>query len=338
MLMTKRLCYNKNMKNRFKRGFTLIELSFSLVFIGILSIAIALIIRNTIATYRRGMTLNKINTVGMDLVDELRTTVQSSYSSSLRDYCEMIYMETPERSNCDNDNGHNFITVERLASVKDKAKDVVIGTDVPVFGAFCTGSYSYIWNSGYFISDKYEVTGLSPATLKYVDINGNTQTYSGLGSQPFRLIKIPDSNRSVCISATLGKDSVDPRYSVEGKGNSYTSKINNAENSPTVFDITWSVTTDGDFQFSKINSNDIIEIIDSSRDNDLALYDLWASNPARSIKGLFYSSSFILGTLQGGINVKATGNFCATPNDYADSNFDYCAINKFNFAVQAIGG
>ena len=42
--------------------------------------------------------------------------------------------------------------------------------------------------------------------------------------------------------------------------------------------------------------------------------------------------------MQGGINVTAAGNFCAAPNDYGnDQNFDYCSINKFNFAARATG-
>ena len=54
-------------------------------------------------------------------------------------------------------------------------------------------------------------------------------------------------------------------------------------------------------------------------------------------KASFYSVSFILGTVQGGINVMSSGNFCKAPEE-DDSNFDYCAINKFNFAAQATGG
>ena len=38
------------------------------------------------------------------------------------------------------------------------------------------------------------------------------------------------------------------------------------------------------------------------------------------------------------MNVAATGNFCAAPSDTSGlSDLDYCAINKFNFAVQATG-
>ena len=64
----------------YKKGFTLIELSFSIAFIAILSITVTMVIINAIASYRRGIVLNQINTMGMDLADEFRTTIQSSPS------------------------------------------------------------------------------------------------------------------------------------------------------------------------------------------------------------------------------------------------------------------
>ena len=62
--------------------------------------------------------------------------------------------------------------------------------------------------------------------------------------------------------------------------------------------------------------------------------------PARDIanSSALYSVSFVLGTVQGGIDITKSGGFCATPDDYEDANFDYCTINKFNFAALATGG
>ena len=73
-----------------KKGFTLVELSLSLAFIGILSITIVLIINNAITTYRRGLTLNQINTVGMDLVDDMRATIQNSPANSMKEKCASL--------------------------------------------------------------------------------------------------------------------------------------------------------------------------------------------------------------------------------------------------------
>jgi hypothetical protein len=82
-----------------------------------------------------------------------------------------------------------------------------------------------------------------------------------------------------------------------------------------------------------------VDLILKDSDNDLAIYDLSVANPAESgtQENVFYSVSFILGTLEGGINITATGRSCAVPTDYANEFFNYCAINNFNFAVQANG-
>ena len=80
-------------------------------------------------------------------------------------------------------------------------------------------------------------------------------------------------------------------------------------------------------------------VLTEANDTGLAFYDLTISATADSMafNSLFYAASFVLGTTQGGVNVKATGNLCATPNDYLNENLDYCAINKFNFAARAMG-
>ena len=70
---------NDRIKNSEKKeGFTLIELSLSIAFISVLSLAVALIITNSISAYHRGLVLNQINTTGMELVDDMRAAVQNA--------------------------------------------------------------------------------------------------------------------------------------------------------------------------------------------------------------------------------------------------------------------
>ena len=71
------------LEKTFREGFTLIELSLSMLFIGILSVSIVLIISNTVSSYRRGMTLTQINTMGVTLADDMRSSVQNASSRSL---------------------------------------------------------------------------------------------------------------------------------------------------------------------------------------------------------------------------------------------------------------
>ncbi|MBR3138691.1 hypothetical protein IKG38_01615 [Candidatus Saccharibacteria bacterium] len=280
-----------------KKGFTLVELSLSIAFIAILSIIIVIMITNTISSYRRGLTLNKINSTGMDLVDEIRATVQNSPSRSLVGLCSRYNDNSSSSSyyaRCVQDGGRYFVSVVKKGNVGAN-----VNSQVPIYGAFCTGTYSYIWNSGYYFSDEY---GLS---------NGAVLTYSDDGDKKqiegFKLLKVEDGSRAICASMV--------------NESSYSLKSTNE------FDVTDKL----------IIVDEPIDLLKGDVENDLAIYDLESAIPAesKSSQNLFYSVSFILGTVQGGINIKASGNFCATQGEL--ENMDFCAINKFNFAVQATG-
>lgn len=260
-----------------KQGFTLVELSFSIAFLGVLSLIIAFIIVDTVATYRRGLTLNQINTVGMDIVDDMRTAVQNSPTNSVESACS-------KTEGCEE--------VQNLVTVRVLGKLSINGTEtdeVPLYGAFCTGKYSYIWNSGYFFNGE----------------NGDKSAgklVGGVDLTGYRLVKIEDQKREVCFN--------------------HDEDYNNEFNAPE-------------------GTGEVVSLLaEDEDDNNLALYDLQVSIPAEGRAGssLFYSVSFILGTIDGGINVKASGDFCKPPEDAKGGLFDYCAVNKFNFAVRATGG
>lgn len=279
-----------------RQGFTLIELSLSIAFIAVLSIAVLLVISNSVSSYHRGITLNQINTVGMDLVDDMRTVVQSSPGHAFDNEC-------PEGSE------RNEVGCQVLVSGKKQAEEVKIGgktiSEVPVYGVFCTGEYSYIWNSGYVFNSAVSINGETEQARKPHAAFKNGEKDS---EKIVRLMKVSDELRAVCRGFDGGQK--------EGETN-----------------FVWNVENGGGMAISQ----DLLEA------DNLALYDLSVPLPAKSgeADNMFYSASFILGTIQGGINVKASGNFCTPPNDkeWAEmENFDYCAINKFNFAAQATGG
>ena len=127
-----------------KKGFTLVELSLSIAFIAILSITVALIINDAISTYRRGLTLNQINTVGMDLVDDMRSALQGSPAEEIAEICSDFYKDSStQEDSCKNDGGQKFVSVQKFANNSNKIK--VRGADtvnVPLYGVFCTGAYS----------------------------------------------------------------------------------------------------------------------------------------------------------------------------------------------------
>lgn len=251
-----------------KHGFTLVELSLSLVFISILSLTIVLMINNAVESYQRGVTLNQINTVGMDLVDDIRTTVQNS---------------SPEKK-------VDTVALVKRGSVSEKGGGPSIG-DVPLFGIFCTGAYTYVWNSGYFYSDEYQVSsGIGKLSIEDVE--------------EIKLAKVRDVDAKICGSVDWG--SLDSGGEIQLPG---------------------SVGLGGE--------NETVELL-GKKDNNLALYSLDVFGPTGDNGTAFYSISFILGTLRGGININASNNICKVPQDGGE--FNNCAINKFNFAVQATGG
>ena len=264
------------------------ELSLSIAFIAILSITIALIINDAISTYRRGLTLNQINTTGMDLVDDIRTAVQNSPASSPRNSCKNY--KDDFQKNCEENNGMRLMNVAKTGNVNN-----IEGT--PLYGAFCTGAYSYIWNSGYLFLEN----GGDKATYAVYEGDKKTEEWND-----FRLLKVEDRQRAVC-------------------GSVLPDKYNNSE--------------DIESEFKGKDKGPVVLLANDGA-NPLALYSFTSALPA--VDGLnsaaFYSMSFILGTVQGGINVMSMGNFCAAPESFDSAeNFDYCAINKFNFAAQANG-
>ena len=145
--------------------------------------------------------------------------------------------------------------------------------------------------------------------------------YNGDGSPKsgFRMLKVEDSRRAVCIAATRGGVNEEV-----GKGDKYGMDENFSD-----FNIT---------NYYNTTNEEPVDLLEGS--GNMVMYDYNAALPADNGESLFYTASFILGTIQGGINVMAAGDYCATPGGYmsAVENMDYCAINKFNFAAQATGG
>ena len=298
-----------------RKGFTLIELSLSIVFIAILSITIVLIISNTISSYHRGLTLSQINTTGMDLVDDMRATIQNSPSWPVENECDAYYTEDSEAyKSCIEDGARKFVVRVKRGERVNMGGGRSVENAPPMWGVFCTGTYSYIWNSGYFFNTEYEVEG---AGMVSVDYSASSDADDMTNISGFKMLKVQDDTRTACASLISNEyeDDFPDDNIIELK------------------------TLLGEAPVDLIAGAEDLEETKVERSN-LAIYDLSSAAPASGgmAKNLFYSVSFILGTVQGGVNVmSAKGNFCATPNDYSE-NFDYCAINKFNFAAQATGG
>lgn len=329
-----------------REGFTLIELSLAMVFISLLSLAIVLIIMNTISSYRRGVTLSAVNTTGSQIVDDFRVAIQNGTASSIEKLCSVQYSNSKADEStvkkCVDDGAKNFVSITFSGKVKLPG-DSTEKTKVPLYGALCTGTYSYIWNSGYFFVEGATVT-TSGSLWKDSDVftggNAEKKWFSGnktpVGSARvwyrneknklvdvagFRLLKILDESREICTSKSKG-----------GSASAYDPYRTNSDMKANVFDITYNK--------SMVVVEEPADLLAAGDTNDLALYSLEIDAPAEDMNGsnLFYAGAFILGTTTGGPDVKTSGKTCAAPGDATMSNFDYCAINRFSFAAQANGG
>ena len=290
-------------KMKSKDGFTLVELSFSMLFLGVLSLSVAFIIVNTVAAYQRGLTLSRINTVGSDLVDDMRASVRSSSAGSVLSMCDQLTGQA--KSDCISDNATKYVTYEKKENVKvgDASEDTV-----SIYGAFCTGTYSYIWKSGYYDVPEAEFYSKNAGTVEIL-MDGEEKWSVA------RLTKVQDTMRAICRSMVNDK-----------------------------YEYVNSDAAVGTFDISGIGAGRLtgekVDLLSADGGNDLSVYDLGVSQPVISEGGnnVLYSVSMVLGTTASGMNVTQNGGDCVAPKDGSGSYSNYCAINKFNFAVQVNGG
>ena len=334
------LKYKYMQKGNTKSGFTLIELSFAIAFISVLLITIALITNEIVSLYRKGHAMKTVNQVGRDLIDDFTASITASPPANIvATFCNGYSADA--KTACINDSGQHSIYYQYYADVAIRNSDAET-KNVPIGGVFCTGKYSYVWNTGYVYGEAYtnadgeHVQGLSvhipKANIGYtttdpVGNDGLWFTSDGAnGSKKFRLLKFEDTKRAICSFPIT-----DPgdNYGGARTYTNVTTPVNLSTGSQEVrqgFEITYSLTSEP------------VELISSS-DTSLALYDLVVFTPAQvtSTNRLFYSASFILGTLDGSVDIMTASDFCKTPDSYRDADFSYCAVNKFNFSTQASG-
>ena len=278
-----------------KKGFTMVELSLALVFISVLLLSIGILTIHITSTYEKGLAMKAVNSVGKELIDDFTRAINTSPGRTVSSLCSM-YKNDTEYNKCVNDKARKFMYQQRYNVVEIKGENHT----VPTNGVFCTGRYSYIWNTAYAIDeDDYkhvvpsgEYRGLF--RIKGVDI-----------SNSYRLLKITDFERKLCTQHLNAN-----KYVYD----SYTSY--ELSDAPSVQE----------------------ELLENS-ENNLALYDLTFFAPTIHpiTNSAFYSGTFILATLRGGVDINSYGDFCSDPPDNLDTDFAYCAVNKFNFAMRAAG-
>lgn len=288
-----------------KPGFTIIEVSLAIVFVSVLILTIGYLTINITSTYEKGLAMKSVNSTGKEIIDDLSRVIEGSPAQTVDSLCSEVYSVATisgrtAREKCIKDKARKVIYQQYYNTVEINGKD----ENVPVAGVFCTGRYSYLWNTAYTLNSK-----------DYKHKGGNYSITFKNNSHPdtnnFRLLKVSDFSRSVCKT---GLSRTDYQYYHPGV-------IESRETLLTYEDL-----------LEQTKSDDYAS-------SNLALYDFTLFYPSvhKITSSGFYSASFVLATLRGGININTTGEFCSDPPDNLNTDFAYCAVNKFNFSAKAEG-
>lgn len=271
--------------NNKKKAFTIVEFLLAMTFLAVLLMGIATITMRVINIYRKGLALRAINAAGRDIINDITRTVSGS---------PIVESINPTPSQ-----GNKIVASDIFDAYRayyNELTTVYNEKTVQSGGVFCTGSYSYVWNTAPSIKRARE------------DFNAHKGEMMLINGKYYKFARIPDTTRSACAH----------------RDNSF----NLSSNEITVSD-----------------ENSIVSLI-SDDDSDLALYDFAIMPASQNNKTgqIFYSGTFIIATMRGGINVLSNGDFCTGTDvmyssdvEATNQEFNYCAVNKFNFAVRATG-
>lgn len=299
-----------------KKGFTMVELSITLAFIGMLLITIAIITTNIVSIYQKGMTIKAVNSVGRSLIDELTSAINTAPSVDTTSLCNSLAPNNVDA--CVKDHAFSYIF--------HASKDDVTGKQYN--GIFCTGYYSYIWNTYYGETAEQSHT----LKLRYLNTNGEVITTNAP-----RLMRVEDRNYRVCSAV------------MNSSGN-YQSEFS----SNMTIDITTLAHSTSDTPLPNRIKTPTEGMLDEF-DLDLMLYEFTVFPISQDSVTLrtYMSGTFILATLRGNVDITRSGDYCSLGTQITDTNnnqvgdtsslnnlgseYNYCAINKFNFAARTAG-
>ena len=262
-----------------RSGFTIIETTLSMAFISVLLLMTTFLIIQMSAIYQKTLTVKAVNTTSQEIIDVMSRHIRASTIVSTSAKCSMISDTT--RAACERDAAFKYI-------YRQYEHDFGDGVSVPTNGIFCSGLYTYIWNTGYAFK------------------KDNTKSFRAVinGNRDYRLVRAFDPGGELC------------RGNVNGNTYEYNSSV-----------------------FSPSYSVSSPEELLSTAEADLAIYDLRIFHPARHAYSgqAFYTGTFVLATLQGGVDIMSSGEYCKASSEAYFDEFTYCALNKYNFAAQATG-
>ena len=313
-------------KKNTKKGFTLIELMLAVAFLGTLLLSVAMLAMRLVDMYTKGATMRAVNSVGGAIVDDVRTHVTSSnlWTENLKDGFKT--KDEYDASRKQYYRTHTYTVGDGVLEPKETFVD---------YGAFCTNSYTYIFN--------YQT-----AMLKYRDSKNksDTESYLMVGTEtdhrPYALVRIKDTG---CTQFKL-------LGMTEAEVNAYNDAVTDEANKLPAYSSHY---MQGENHYFKVdNMKGVTVLLDGSTSDegtDLQLYDFAVMSATQShvTNQVIYDIAFVLGTTRGGINVNSSNNYCtkevaksnqgvSNAEDFADHAISYCSVNRFDFVVRQTGG
>lgn len=303
-----------------KSGFTIIELTLTMAFVAVLLITIAIVTTNIVTIYQKGLTLKAVNSVGRSLVDEFTTAISSAPTMDVANMCRNFVSDDTGREDCNKDDARNFFYQQYKGTAS--GIDLENQDNTQYGGVFCTGRYSYLWNTQYGIETGHTIK------VNYLDKSDNNRDTGNAA----RLVRFEDSTYRLCAAA-IDKSATNKYKSV------FSSNPSNI------------VTLDIRNKADGLTKNPIPDPDDgmlSEFDLDLVLYELSIFKHSQDsiTRRVFTAGTFILATETGNVDITRSGDYCnvTRAGDETSSSifnlgseFNYCAINKFNFAARTAG-
>ena len=308
-----------------KKAFTIIELMLAMAFLGTMLVGIATLVMRITNIYQKGLALRSINSVGREVISDLTRTINASrVNIDINPKLPSDYSIL--QKDIDEARANYFI-----ATSDNEGRQLG--------GVFCTGDYSYVWNTADTFrkvranddlqKKHYDATTINTALAEHAFVIKTDEGYT----IP-KFARFQDKDRHACAhSEKKVGDQVYYEPSTETDAGSI------KPTSPYMFDLGAG---------SKLDK--VTELIEDN-ESDLAMYNftIFPATQHATTKQIFYSGMFILATYRGGVNIKSNGDFCEGSDstngtrDSVDSDemtlndFDYCAVNKFNFSARATG-
>lgn len=323
--MTKTKTAVKKLATESKSGFTIVELTLTMSFVAVLLITIAIVTSNIVTIYQKGLALKAVNSVGRSLIDEFTAAVNSAPTLDTTSLCGNLARDD-NAGKCEQDQAELYTFQATSGQASELAAN-----PVQYNGVFCTGRYSYVWNTYYGIASNPSHT----LKVTYLDKDTNEKhTLPADNEEPFRLLRFEDRTRRLC-SAVVNPDyqsTLTPTSTID-----ITKYANSTDDNPLDY-------------FVPAPESDLLNDFDLS----LMLYELTMFPPSQDnvTNRTFFSGTFVLATERGNVDITRSGDYCNV-NDLSryqngenagsgsvldiGSEFNYCAINKFNFAARTAG-